>query len=130
MVKVHVAVLPDESVAVQVTVVVPTGKHEFDGGLHTVVTPGQLSVATGAKLATTHGSLIVAVLAVMLAGHVIAGGCVSLTVTVNAQLAVLPEESATLQVTVVVPFGKNIPEAGAQVGAPTLGQLSLTVGAG
>jgi hypothetical protein len=47
----------------------------------------------------------------MLAGQVIAVGCVSLTVTVNAQLT----DSAE-QVTVVVPFGKNDPDAGEQVG--------------
>jgi hypothetical protein len=70
------------------------------------------------------------VIAVTLAGQVIEGGCVSLTVIVNEQLAVLPDESATLQVTVVVPFGKNEPEAGEQTGVPTPGQLSETVGAG
>jgi hypothetical protein len=48
----------------------------------------------------------------MLAGHVIVGGCVSLTVMVNVQVAVLPTISATVQVTVVVPLGKNDPEAG------------------
>src|SRR6185436_13662217 len=46
-VKLQVAVLPDVSVAVQVTVVVPTGKIDPLGGLHTEVTPGQLSDATG-----------------------------------------------------------------------------------
>lgn len=66
----------------------------------------------------------------MLAGHVIVGGCVSLTVIVNVHVAVLPDESATVQVTVVVPFGKNEPDAGEQTGAPTPGQLSETVGAG
>jgi len=55
---------------------------------------------------------------------------VSLTVTVNEQLPVLPGVSATVQVTVVVPFGKVAPEAGEQTGTPTPGQLSLTVGAG
>ena len=64
-----------------------------------------------------------------LAGQVIEGGCVSLTVTVKLQLAELFEASLTEQVTVVVPFGKKEPEAGEQVGAPTPGQLSLTVGA-
>jgi hypothetical protein len=47
-VKLHVAVLPEVSVAVQVTVVVPSGKLEPDVGLQTTPTPGQLSVATGA----------------------------------------------------------------------------------
>jgi hypothetical protein len=67
---------------------------------------------------------------VMFCGHVIVGGCVSRTVTVNEQEAVLLELSVTLQVTVVVPAGKLDPEAGEQVGAPTPGQLSLTVGTG
>jgi len=48
-VKLVVAVLPDESVAVQVTVVVPTGKHVPDGGVHALVVPGQLSLAVAAK---------------------------------------------------------------------------------
>lgn len=47
-VKLHEAVLPDVSVAVQVTVVVPSAKSEPDGGLQAEVTPGQLSVAVGA----------------------------------------------------------------------------------
>jgi len=70
------------------------------------------------------------VTAVILAGQVIEGGCVSLTVIVNVQVAVLPDESATVHVTVVVPFGKNEPDAGEQTGVPTPGQLSDTVGAG
>jgi hypothetical protein len=36
--KLHEAVLPAASVAVQVTVVVPTGKTEPDGGLQTMTT--------------------------------------------------------------------------------------------
>ncbi len=60
----------------------------------------------------------------------IIGGCVSLTVMVKVQLAVLPDESATVQVTVVVPTGKNEPDAGKQIGVPTPGQLSDTVGGG
>ena len=66
----------------------------------------------------------------MFAGQVIVGGWVSFTVTVNVQPDVLPEESATIQVTVVVPTGKKEPETGEQPGVPTPGQLSLTVGAG
>ena len=54
----------------------------------------------------------------------------SVTVTVNVQEAVLPEESATIHMTVVVPLGKNEPDAGEHEGAPTPGQLSPTVGAG
>ena len=50
--KEQVAVLPEASVAVQVTVVVPGGKGEPDGGTQTTVTPGQLSEAVTVKLAT------------------------------------------------------------------------------
>jgi hypothetical protein len=45
--KLHVAVLPEVSVAVQVTVVVPVGKQLPEAGEHTTVAPGQLSVTTG-----------------------------------------------------------------------------------
>ena len=65
---------------------------------------------------------------VMFDGHVIAGGCVSLIVTVKEQLDPLPDASATLHVTVVVPFGKNEPADGLQEGKPTPEQLSLADG--
>jgi len=55
---------------------------------------------------------------------------VSFTVTVKLHIDMLLDESFTVHVTVVVPFGKVLPDAGLQVGAPTPGQLSLTVGAG
>lgn len=41
----HCDVFPEESVAIAVTVVVPLGKVDPDGGVATTVTPGQLSVA-------------------------------------------------------------------------------------
>ena len=59
----------------------------------------------------------------MFAGHVIVGGCVSLTVTVKVQLGPL----VVVQVTVVVPFGKNEPDAGEQVTVP---HVPVVVGAG
>ena len=46
-VKVQVPVFVEASVAVQVTVVVPTGKVDPDAGAHTTVAPGQLSDAVG-----------------------------------------------------------------------------------
>ena len=51
----------------------------------------------------------------------------SLIVTVNEQLAELPDESVTEQLTVVVPFGKVAPDAGLQTGVPTPVQLSVAV---
>jgi hypothetical protein len=46
-VKLHEAVRLDASVAVQVTVVVPLANVDPDAGLHTTVTPGQLSLPVG-----------------------------------------------------------------------------------
>jgi hypothetical protein len=46
-VKVQEPVLPDASVAVQVTVVVPTGKPDPDAGTHMTVGVPQLSVPAG-----------------------------------------------------------------------------------
>ena len=64
-----------------------------------------------------------------MAGQVTVGGCVSLTVTVNEQVAVLLDVSVAVQVTVVVPTGNDAPEIGVHA-AVTPGQLSLDVGAG
>jgi hypothetical protein len=44
----HVPVPPEPSVAVQVTVVAPTGKTEPEAGVQMMVTPGQLSPTVGA----------------------------------------------------------------------------------
>ena len=48
---------------------------------------------------------------------------------VKAQVDLLFTASPTMQVTVVVPLANVEPEGGAQDGAPTPGQLSLTTGA-
>ena len=130
----------------QVTVVAPAGNVDPEGGLHTatqarpsfpffflepVPLHGQLSVTVGAGYVTTAEHWFGSVACVMLAGQVIAGGCVSLTVTVKVQDDELPDKSLTMQVTVVVPVGKNEPEAGEQDGVPTsLGQLSVAVAFG
>jgi hypothetical protein len=87
----QVAVLPEASVAVQVTVVVPTGKVEPEGGTQATVTPGQLSAAVGGGKVTTEplvAGQVGAVTATTLVGQVIEGGCVSLTVMVNEQFDV------------------------------------------
>jgi len=89
-------------VAVQVTVVVPIGNTEPDGGLHAVATPGQLSLAVGVKNAFAPvgqvGSLT------MLAGQVIVGAMLSTTVTVAAQLPMLLLESLAVRVTLFDPL--------------------------
>ena len=110
----QVAVLPEASVAVQVTVVTPSGKQLPEGGLQTTVTPGQLSVAVVVKFTTVQVLPGAGVTAVRLHGQVMTGAWVSLTLTVNVQLG--PAEE--VHVTVVVPTGKNKPEAGVQVMVP------------
>ena len=72
-VKVHVDVLPCASVAVLVTVVVPTAKVLPVVGLLLTVTPGQLSVALTAK-ATLLLQAPGAALTVRFSGQVISGG--------------------------------------------------------
>ena len=125
-VKLQVAVLPDVSVAVHVTVVVPTGKLAPLGGLQANVTPGQLSFTTGLAKVTT---LLVAMgheagaVVLKLPGQVIVGACVSTTVTVNEHM--LPDWA--VQVTVVTPLANVEPLGGLQVTVP---QSPLEVGAG
>jgi hypothetical protein len=112
-----------------VTVVVPTGNIDPDAGEQTVEAPGQFSPGTGVVKVTTmllRGGQVSAVTAVIFCGQLIVGACVSFTVTVNEQVAVLPPASVAVQVTVVVPMGKGDPEAGEHM-AVAPGQLSETV---
>jgi len=124
-VNVQVAVLPTASVAVDVTVVVPTGKKLPDAGVLTTVTPGQLSLAVTLKV-TTAPHWFGLFETVILAGQVMDGGCVSFIVMVNVQVAVFPTASVAVEVTVVVPTGKKLPDAGTLT-TVTPGQLSLAV---
>jgi hypothetical protein len=128
---VQVALLPDVSVAVQVTVLVPSGKTEPEGGLQTTVTPGQLSVTAGAgKVTTTLVSDGLLVTAVIADGQVIFGASLSRTVTVNWHCDLLPEASLAVQVTVVTPLLNLDPEAGEQTTVGLGVQLSEAIGAG
>ena len=124
-VKLQLVWLPEASVAVATTVVVPIGKAEPDGGVLATVTPGQLSDAPMAKVTMAEQTPCPAIV-VMLAGQDMVGFSLSFTVTVNEQVAVLPDESVAVAVTVVVPFGKAEPE-GALLDTVTPGQLSLAV---
>ena len=75
--KLQVAVLPDVSVAVQVTVVVPAGKVDPLGGTQATVTPGQLSEAVGLVKVTAVevvGGHATAETAVTFVGQEIVGG--------------------------------------------------------
>src|SRR6185369_10070 len=127
-VKVQALVRALVSVAVQVTVVVPLTKSVPLAGLQTKVTPGQLSVAVGAKV-TCAVQTPASVLTAILPGQVIAGSSVSMTVTVKVQLVELLELSVAPQVTVVVPLLKAVPLAGAQVTSKGPSQESFAVGA-
>src|SRR5258705_9749175 len=116
-------VVPASSLAILTTVVVPTAKLDPLAGTLTTLTPGQLSVAS--TLNTTlrvHGWE--SEVCVRLAGHVITGGCVSLTVTVKLQMLVLPAASLAVLTTVVVPTAKLDPLAGTLT-TLTPGQLSV-----
>ena len=71
----------------------------------------------------------VAVLTVILEGQVIAGGCVSFTVTLKVQVAVRPPASVAVNVLTVVPTGKVAPLARPAVcTVVTPGQLSIATG--
>lgn len=119
------------------TVVVPFGKIDPEAGLQTgtsgesggiCFTPGaavapQLSITVGAGYVTIAVHLFGSVGLITVAGHVIAGGCVSLIVTVKehgVELVTFDLGGAALpgdteQVTVVVPRGKSEPGAGTQL---------------
>ena len=123
-VDVQVEMLPEVSVAVQVTVVVPTGNGEPEGGLQENDCRPQLSVALAVKLTVALVAMgHEAVAAVAMFGQVTVGGVLSITVTANGQLAPPGSE----QLTKVVPTGKQDPEGGLQVTVP---QPPEVVGAG
>jgi len=124
-VKLQLLVLPDESHTVQVTFVVPLGKLKPLAGAQTVLVTAQLSPVTGLNV-TFDVHWPSAAGTVMSAGQRIVGGSESLTVTVKLQLFVLPDVSATVQTTFVVPVAKLEPLAGTQLVLATP-QLSPTV---
>lgn len=101
------------SVTLQVTTVVPTG-NRLPPGIPVAVTPArlipQLSLAAGAVNTITleHPAIVGSE---MSAGSTMVGSSLSVTVTGNVQELVLPELSATVTVTIVVPTGKNDPGA-------------------
>jgi hypothetical protein len=121
---VAVAVFPAASVAVQVTVVVPTGN--VAGALFATVVPVQLSENTGVPNATVAASHAPASADCVIAtGAVITGFCVSSTVTVCVAVEVFPAASVAVQVTLVIPIG-NVAGASFATVAPV--QLSENIG--
>ena len=108
-VKLHVEELPEASVAVEVTVVVPRGKVLPEGGDETIVTdPLQLSVAVTAKVTT-----LLQRPDTMFAGHEITGSVLSILFTLKEHEVLLPARSVTVSVIVVVPIpATGVPAAG------------------
>jgi hypothetical protein len=96
------------SVAVQLTVVTPTGKVSFECWLHTTVT-GNRSVAVGSPNATTAPALDVASTGAGADGRLRTGGVVSTTVTVNVNGVRTDEASGAWHDTVVDPSAKVVP---------------------
>ena len=91
-VKVLVAVLLCASVAVSVTVVVPSGKVLPEAGLaFTATLPSTRSVAVAVKFTAAPAALVAS--AVIFAGSEMTGGVVSCTMTNKVCLAVLPAAS-------------------------------------
>src|SRR5437762_1302746 len=128
MLKLQLAVLPEASMAVQVTLLVPLANVLPLVGLQLTVTPEQLSVATGDAKLTFWLHWPGAVLVTMPPGQVITGNWVSFTVTLNMQLALFPLASSAVQVTTFVPLAKALPFVGLQV-TVTPEQLSVAVAA-
>src|SRR6185503_5513360 len=99
------------SVAFHVTVVFPNGN---DAGALLVIFIDacgvQLSVAVALPIDPTYVHAVLVPI-VNGPGQVICGLCVSFTVTVNEQVAVLPLASVTLNLLVVVPTGNVEPLA-------------------
>lgn len=122
-------VFPAASVAVQITLVVPAGKNVPDDGVQETVTPGVLLLTVGGGKLTIAPFLPGSLNTWISAGQMMVGGAPSMTVTLNEQVLVFPAASVAVQVTVVVPTGKNEPDAGVQEDVRP-GQLSVTVGSG
>src|SRR5688572_20451675 len=131
-VKAQVARLVQSSVAVQLTVVVPTGKRLPDGGEQVTATfVSALSEAGGVGKVTGTLEAVPQMGTVKLAGHTMTGGAVSrATVRVKLQTADSRQEFVARQFTVVVPRVKVLPDGGVQVTVAFVGQLPVVVGAG
>src|ERR1043165_6610494 len=113
--KLHEVLLPEASVAVQLTVLFPTMKVVPEAGEQTEATPAQLSDTVGVKV-TFAEHCPEAAGTVIGAGHVIVGGWVSITTTWKLQLPTCPDVSVAVQLTRVVPTGKLEPDGGSQGG--------------
>ena len=122
--KFWLASLPDASLAVHCTGVLPTGKRLREGGVQVTWGGPHPSVATASKLTWAESPQAASAVLSTRVGTK-AGGVVSpATVTWKViGVAALPVESLAVQVTSVVPTGNKLPDGGMQVGV-TVSQLS------
>src|SRR6186713_1439955 len=110
-------VLPCESLAAQVTTVVPTGIMLEDAGVHvTGRTPSTASEAvTGPKVNSAPPGPVATRLIGPTGMPLSTGAVVSVTVTLKLSADVLPCESLAVQVTMVVPTGIMLEVAGVNI---------------
>jgi hypothetical protein len=129
-----VARFPDESVAVHVTVVVPSGKVLPGAGEQTTEGAGStLSDAVGREYETRAPEGPVARTFMFTGTLLSTGGVLSPTVTVKVLAALVfggLAWSRAEQLTVVVPSGKVLPEAGEQLTVGLGSTASVAVGSG
>ncbi len=100
---------PALSVALHETLVVPRGNSEPVGVLQTIEAIPEASVAVGAMVTLANGMPDDGE-AVSVAGHVMAGAIVSVTVIVKRHWLVLPALSTATHVTTLAPSGYKMPE--------------------
>jgi hypothetical protein len=112
--KEHVEVLSAASVAVQVTMDVPSGNAEPEGGVQVGAGLEQLSTTRGAEYVTTTEFCPGGAEVEILPEHVIRGAVVSFTVTLNEQLG----PSSAVHVTGVTPTAKKEFEGGTHATPP------------
>jgi hypothetical protein len=118
--------LPRVSVAVQVTLVVPSANVAPLAGAQLAATmPSTASAAVALYVNNAPPGAVASTVA--LAGTVTTGAIVSTTVTVNEAEVVLPRVSAAVHDTVVVASGNVDPLAGVQIAAMLPSTTSIAV---
>ncbi len=107
------------------TVVGPIGNVAPETGAQANVAASSGSVALTAYVTTAPLALVAT--AVMLVGRLRVGAVLSSTTTVALAVPVLPAPSTAVQMMVVGPTGKVLPEAGAHVGVSEPDTASVAV---
>jgi len=128
--KLQLAELPDVSVTVYPTVVVPRGKDAPDASpvVRATVAPLQLSHVEGAEYVTVAAHETAGVTVLISAGQVIEGSCWSWTVILKLHVAVLPAASVAVYTTEYTPMVRLLPLLGPLRVDDTPAQLSAAVG--